>query len=214
MAAFNARIIDTPAVGMRNLELAGEQGEVARVNARQFLTPHIESGIVSDGVANEIAAAEQVAASSKFVQERNAGKHNDHRSSIARGVTALLSGHGLNAVESQFIGRDAGLFDPAIEMVGEVEQEEPYRLTKFYRMKLPSGIYHAEPNPTSIMFFMDGELSDGLLARADGRFIVPVPGILRVVGGGGELWQNPDYNLDGTHATPPVVDLDLSSIRS
>lgn len=215
MPKFDASMIDTEAVRVRTLEHAVEAGEGVREGCMRSYDKHIKSGILAVGIAEAMAWAEFHEATEKFIQDKNLGKHNDQRTTVARGVTAIVTGFVKSAMEHQLGIDDGGLFDPVFEPIDGVELEGSSKwFRELYTVSLPSGVFDAGSDKGDVDFFRAGEVDHGMIVRPEGRLLAYSVGVLRIVGGGGELWQNPDYNVDGTRATQPVVDLDISSIRS
>lgn len=214
MPKFDATMIDTEAVRTRTLELAIEAGEQVRETFLHVHDKHIKSGVLAVGVAEAMAWDEFHEATDKFIHEKNAGKHNDTENLVARGVTALIFPSAKSTIELQLERTPQGLFAPTIEKVGETVAEEGTD-PSIYRLELPSGCFDAEASNFQVKFHVEAETMgiDTVFPRSN-PFFVHNYQILRIVGGGGELWQNPKLNLDGTYTAPPVVNLGPSSIRS
>lgn len=217
MPKFDASMIDTEAVRVRALEQAAAEARIVRSEARRFLYRPVEEGILSQDISDAVADSKAHQAAEKFIQEKNAGLHNDKCNITARGVTALIFSSGKRGIEQRLEDQELGIFTPTFEKVGEVTGDDsrtdvPAR--SIYKLELPDGYYEAYPKSFNVTLYRAVQLHHSGVSHHQGM----MPGFdhhfLRIVGSGGELWQNPDYKLDGTRATPAVVDLDISSIRS
>lgn len=211
MPAFNATMIDTEAVRARIQAESLEYGQVAADRLAGRLWTHVENGVINPGQVAAVRAAEQVAQAAVFMDERNAGKHNDIRSAAGKGITALILPYAKAAIEIQLERAEVpGLFVPAFEMIHErtSELDNP----TVYQLDLPDASFDADHH-TDVRLLAASAQIDRIAPR-QGLLVVRQAVVIRIIGAEGELWQNPGYTLNGTPRPPEPVDIEFSGIRS
>ena len=203
MLIHDLTIIDNENVAERTASLAAEHGELAAQEITRVLKRHIDSGVVSKGIAETVAEDEAIAASAEFIVERMAGNNNDKQNTVSRGVTALLFETGKNQIDQDLPESRRTSSGPFFEEVGELPRDFDNGIQyPVYKLALPKGIFYAQhPNHRKdyIVFNTQGELyNDGTIFSIGQPFQAHDSDVIRLVGAGGELWQNPAYNLDGS----------------
>jgi hypothetical protein len=180
---------------VRTQEIVEHVGEAAARRVKEFLREYVGEGkpLSEEGLA-EIVAAEREKAAAVYRMQREAGLANDEVSQTP-GLTALLK------LQPHSNGRDRRVFDlvpiqpefssPSIEEVKELDEN-----TRLFALSLPEGVYHVD---NFMYFYTKGRVFAGeVRGERDDSFALYPHQVVRVEGEGGELWQNPDYNPDGT----------------
>jgi len=170
---------------------ASEAGESAALSAGDFLIEFVGEGKpLSQESYAAILAAKREEAAAKYTADREAGLLND-KHSTSPGLTAVIRPH---AEYFDILTLNEGpreLTAPLVETIGEVED------APLYRMSLPEGLF--EEDNMRIRFATTGAVDGrGIISSPDNSFNLNIFSVVRIEGDDGDLWQNTDYNPDGT----------------
>lgn len=188
-------------IAMRTAELAEQRGELASLDARNFLASSLEAEIISPSQAEAIVAQKRQEAIDQYIAERNAGLHNDiETGGLQTGLKAWVLAPERERIEETLRqqGVDLTLHAPVIEAI------EGGGESAICMMQLPLGFYTATSR--GITFYTDaGSGSDYLNLNDVGRFRVSPNNVVRIEGDGGELWQNPELLPNGVRHREPYL---------
>lgn len=180
-------------VAERTRQQAEEVGHDAALTAANFLIEYVGEGRpLSREAYGVILASKRQTAAVRYAAEREAGLHNDKYSSAA-GLTAIIWLNGERFSVQELNAEQREFTSPLVEQIGEVENQP------LYSMRLPEGLF--EESNVGIRFLTRGIVDGHGLVHAtakDSSFILYHTSVVRIEGDEGDLWQNPDYNPDGT----------------
>lgn len=166
--------------------LLGNSTEVARTagqNVRELLRRHED--LVGPGVIERIAQAEAELAGQEYIQRRIEGEANDSHSKRP-GLTAYLTPQGCEkAIE---ICKKAGYAIPATQ-IEEITLD-------LVALQFPKGVYG--PGGNCMQFYQEADVDWEPLTEAEKPFALEFQDIVRIEGKVSTLWQNRDYQWDGT----------------
>jgi len=177
----------------RTFELAMGAGKAAADRAATFLGRH--SDVIEADVGKRIEASEFDRAFNRTKADRKTGHRNDN-SSIAPGVTIYMSKAGFEeAMESAEKLDEGSYFAEYMQTAQPVDDEGV-----LYTMRLPEGAYSMGWGGCT--FYGEATFEDDMPAVREKPFSSPYDAIVRIEGDSGELWQNYNFQPDGSPAHP------------
>jgi hypothetical protein len=164
--------------------LTGWSPEVAlqaELQARELLSRH--PGLIAPEVVEMVAQREMGFAVQRYGESRFAGRANDNGSKKP-GLTAYVTPEARDYVVEVFKREGYG--------VPQIEEVTP----ELIAVRLPKGVYGMGLG--GAQFFVDESDDNGDKRKAEKPFVLRYKDVVRVEGDADELWQNHDYNWDGT----------------
>jgi hypothetical protein len=152
-----------------------EVGKRAEGHVRRLLSKYQD--LVDPQVVNSIAEREKNQATQRYLERRAAGLANDSYSK-GEGITLYL----IFSEEESKAFKNLRLNKKAKKVDGMVR-----------------GVFTVDfPHGTFAMPDEGASFTPNKARNPSGGFYIPYPCVIRVEGRHGELWQNPDYNWDGS----------------
>jgi hypothetical protein len=185
MAVGEQLLDDVAGLEKRAHELAMEAGSKAADQAGALLGRYVE--LVDPNVAERIEAEEFNRSFGATLEARESGRLND-TFSTAPGITIFMTREGFEGAK-ETAGDDSEYMGDYLATVEMMDEEG-----RLYALRLPEGGFYA-----SMGFTFYGETTvDDLPLNGEKPFQFPTEAIVRVEGDTGDLWQNVNFQPDGT----------------
>jgi hypothetical protein len=150
---------------------------------RGLLENHTD--LVATETTNQIVERETRAAREDYRQRRLEGKANDNYSK-KEGMTLYVNREGMDGIVGVCSRECYPVDSKSVSKVGD----------DLWELKFPKGIY--EVGGGKISFQQEGDAEQPYLHRGIGQFSTGYRYVVRIEGTENALWQNSDYNWDGT----------------
>ena len=156
---------------------------------REILSRHAD--LVAEGVVEQIVAREVSRSKEEYAAQRLEGHANDNNSKTP-GITIYMTDEAKVAIAELF-KREVGY---------SVPQEQWRSLpNNIWEISFTSGIYSMGMGGCQFYQEADANFMEGGRDKVRRPFTARYDDIVRVEGKSGELWQNVNYNWDGTPKT-------------
>ncbi|HET9850525.1 MAG TPA: hypothetical protein VFP35_02800 [Candidatus Saccharimonadales bacterium] len=167
----------------RTLEMAMDTANRAAAVTREVVDRHVD--LLGEDLAELMVHRDYEAAYQEIVRKREAGELNNEASQ-APGLTAYLTEEGASTLKDI----------PGISDYAEGLEMAPGMLGS-WRLRINEGIYSTGWG--NIQFHGRGAVEpDGNFSLQEDPFFLGYGYVVRVEGDNGELWQNRNYNPDGS----------------